>query len=114
MFTVLGADFWQLFDIKHSWSDIALRSWFDFRKLKECMSKPFHFICMGSAVVQPEVFTKALAVIKPKSFRADVVDFLNMYRPRTRVAKYGYYWRCTHKQYLNMWIKKGSVPLPED
>jgi len=55
---------------------------------------------MGSAVIHPEVFIKAVAVSKPSKFKADVVDFLDMYRPRTRVAKYGIYYQITHQEYL--------------
>jgi hypothetical protein len=49
----------------------------------------------------PEVFTKALAVVKPEEFKADVVDFLpNQYRPKTRVATYGKYFCMNHQEYL--------------
>lgn len=109
MFTALGTDFWQLF--APDWERVAFNSWFSFQHLKTAMEKPFHYICMGSAVIHPEVFTKALNVVKPKKFRADVVDFMEMYRPRSRVAKYGHYWKCTHKQYLQMWLKSGKVPV---
>lgn len=68
----------------------------------------FHYICMCSAVIHPEVFIKALAVAKPKhEFRADVVDFREMYRPRSRVAKYGKYYRLPVKEFLREWIEKG-------
>jgi hypothetical protein len=62
---------------------------------------------MGSAVIHPEVFVKALAIAKPKEFQADVVDFLpDQYRPKTRVARYGKYHCMTHKEYLTHWLKK--------
>jgi hypothetical protein len=105
MFTALGADFWQLFDT--DWGKLGLASWFYFHRLCQIMASPFHFINMGSAVIHPEVFTKALAVVKPKDFRATVVDFKEMYRPRTRVAKYGEYCECSHKDFLKAWAKVG-------
>lgn len=97
LFTGLGCDFWQLHG---NWTWLARQCQWDFEQLCERMKKPFHYVCMGSAVIHPEVFTKALAVAKPKEFRADVVDFLDMYRPRTRVAKFGNYYQMTHKEYL--------------
>ena len=109
MFTALGCDFWHLFD--NDWERIARRCWFDFKKLEAYIWRDeFHFISMGSAVIHPEVFTKALARIKPKKFRADVVDFLDMYRPRTRVAKYGDYFCLSHKEYLDMWLANKKPP----
>jgi len=108
MFTVLGGDFWQLFDDSNRkcWTKIGLQAWFDFEELCSIMKEPFYFINMGSAVVMPEVFTKALAVVKPKfKFKADVVDFLpDQYRPKTRVSKYGKYWKMDHKEYMKMWL----------
>jgi len=109
-FTALGCDFWQMFGGHLDWASFARRSWKDFYTLCKFMQEPFHFISMGSAVIHPEVFTKVLAVVKPKEFRADVVDFKDMYRPRMRVAKYGVYFLCTHKQYLDAWIEKKAVP----
>lgn len=103
LFTVLGADFWQLFD--SHWELIAYQSRADFGILCGLMKSQFHYICMGSAVVHPEVFTKALAVAKPEKFRADVVDFKMMYRPETRVARYGKYYNMEHKEFLDNWIK---------
>lgn len=101
MFTIPGADFWHLFS--DDWTPLAVQMQRDFRYLCEMMKQgPFHFVCMGSAVVMPEVFTKALAVAKSKEFRADVVDFLDMYRPRTRVAIHGQDYRMTHKEYLDL------------
>jgi len=98
LFTGLGGDFWQLF--AHSWEALAHRSFKDFWVLSNRFKKPFHYVCMGSAVIHPEVFIKAVAEAHPESFRADVVDFKDMYRPRTRVAKYGNYYQITHKEYL--------------
>ena len=109
MFTVLGADFWQLFEPQgRTWADAADRMEADFSRLCTHLSLPFHYICMGSAVIHPEVFTKALAVIGrlPREFRADVVDFLDMYRPRTRVAKYGHYYQMNHREFANMWLEE--------
>jgi hypothetical protein len=99
MFTGLGCDFWQLFN--DSWEIFAKVARDDFSQLCTRFQKKFHYVCMGSAVIHPEVFIKALAVAKPNvQFRADVVDFLDMYRPRTRVAKFGTYYQLTHKEYL--------------
>ena len=53
-----------------------------------------------SAIIHPELFIKAIAVSKPTDFKADVVDFIDMYRPRTRVSKFGTYYKMTHKEYL--------------
>ncbi len=108
LFTILGADFWQLFD--NRWELVAKRSKLDFDYLCDVMRKEFHFINMGSAVIMPEVFTKALAVVHPKKFRADVVDFLpEMYRPMTRVAKYGDYFHMEAKEFLKQWLFFGSM-----
>lgn len=104
LFTVLGGDFWHLF--VQSWEGLAKRSYMDFHALCQRFTDPFHYVCMGSAVVHPEVFIKAIAMVKPKKFQADVVDFKDMYRPRTRVAKYGKYYQMTHKEYLNLWAKE--------
>lgn len=98
MFTGLACDFWQLFDDK--WEIFAKRSRKDFSYLCSRFENEFHYVCMGSAVIHPEVFIKAIAVSKPSKFRADVVDFLDMYRPRTRVAKFGVYYQTTHQEYL--------------
>ena len=98
LFTGLGMDFWQMF--VHSWDSLAQRSFKDFWILCHRFKTPFHYVCMGSAVIHPEVFIKAVADAHPESFRADVVDFKDMYRPRTRVAKYGNYYQITHKEYL--------------
>jgi hypothetical protein len=98
VFTALGTDFWQLF--RDDWTSCAVRAKRDFDILCNRMNKPFEFLLMGSAVIHPEVFTKAEAVVHPKNFTADVVDFLEAYRPRTRVAKYGKYYKMTHKDFL--------------
>lgn len=103
VFTALGCDFWQLFD--DDWAAFARKTYNDFRILcKKMSSGEFHFINMGSAVIHPEVFTKVIAAVKPQQFKADVVDFKDMYRPRTRVAKYGTYHKMTHKEFLTKWI----------
>jgi hypothetical protein len=99
MFTGLACDFWQLFN--DSWEVIARKAKEDFSILcTRFQEGEFHYVCMGSAVIHPEVFIKAIAVAKPPKFTADVVDFLDMYRPRTRVAKFGTYYQMTHQEYL--------------
>jgi len=111
MFTVLGADFWQLFEPQGlSWANAAERMEADFSRLCTHLSLPFHYICMGSAVIHPEVFVKALAVVGrlSREFRADVVDFLDMYRPRTRVAKYGHYYQMEHCDFAKMWLEEAK------
>ena len=100
IFTGLGCDFWHLFSSPDQWADYGRYSFFYFERLVERFKKPFHYINMGSAVIHPEVFTKAIAVVKNKDFTSDVVDFKDMYRPRTRVAKYGTYYQMTHKEFL--------------
>ena len=104
MFTGFACDFWQLFGDRNKWARMGESARFDFDELCGTMSDPFHFICMGSAVIHPEVFTKALAVVKPEEFKADVVDFLDMHRPRTEVARYGEYFLMKHKEFLKQWI----------
>jgi len=106
LFTGHGCDFWQLYGDSREWADLAVRAYNNFDTLVERFSKPFHYVCMGSAVIHPEVFIKAIAEAKQKKFRADVVDFLDMYRPRTRVAKFGKYYKMTHKEYLEKWINE--------
>lgn len=101
LFTALGCDFWQMFASPDDWAFYGRNAWIDYKSLvSRFRQENFHYVCMGSAVIQPEVFTKALAEAKPKEFRADVVDFLDMYRPRTRVAQFGKYYKMTHKEYL--------------
>jgi len=101
MFTGLACDFWQLFE--EDWNIFSLRARKDFYYLCDRFKTYFHYICMGSAAIHPEVFLKAIAVAKPKNFRADVVDFLDVYRPRTRVAIYGKYYKITHKKFFDGW-----------
>jgi hypothetical protein len=98
MFTGLACDFWQL--VCDDWGIIGNRAKVDFDILCKRFESEFHYVCLGSAVIHPEVFIKAIAVSKPKKFRADVVDFMDMYRPRTRVAKYGTYYQMKHVDYL--------------
>ncbi len=106
MFTGLGCDYWQMFGLQ--WDKIGSKCRHDFTKLSYRMVKPFHYLCMGSAVIHPEVFTKALAmVLVTVKFQADVVDFLSMYRPRTRIAQYGNYYCMSHREFLDKWLSKG-------
>ncbi len=113
LFTALGADFWQLFDM--DWEYIALRAKKDFYFLRDLiMKEEFHYICMGSAVIHPEIFVKALASAKPKVFRGDVVDFKMMYRPKTRIvqlANSGRYWNMDHKTFLTNWLKSDDLKI---
>jgi len=111
LFTGQACDFWQLYGNENDWRDAAGKSFLDFKTLINRFKTPFHYVCMGSAVIHPEVFLKAVAEAKPKNFRADVVDFLDMYRPRTRVAKYGTYYKMTHKEYLEKWLKRTKEEL---
>ncbi len=83
------------------WSVLGRYFHVAFETLSSRFNKPFHYVCMGSAVMHPEVFIKALSTNKPDSFVADVVDFKDMYRPKTRVAKYGTYYKMTHKEFFN-------------
>jgi len=93
-FSALGCDFWQLFG--GNWQVFAIRAQRDLGKMVlRFKREDFHYLLMGSAVIHPEVFRSALALAQPKNFRADVVDFLDMYRPRTRVACYGTYYRMS-------------------
>jgi len=99
LFTGLGCDYWQMFD--NDWGLIGKRCKKDFEILaKRFHERPFHYINMGSAVIHPEVFLKAISGVKHE-FYADVVDFLEMYRPRTRVSIYGKYYKMTFKDYIN-------------
>ncbi len=101
MFTSYGADFWQLFKGRAAWSELGGAAFHHFSELRLRFRYPFHYVCMGSAVIHPEVFTKAIAGLNlPKAMQADVVDFKDMYRPSTRVAKYGNYYHISHKEYL--------------
>lgn len=100
MFTIPGADFWHLFKGGDAWQEMGRAAFHHFSELRLRFRYPFHYVCMGSAVVHPEIFTKAISGINLPTFQADVVDFKDMYRPSTRVAKYGHYYFITHKQYL--------------
>lgn len=106
LFTGHGCDFWHLFKGSKSWSLLGEKMFYYFEQLRERLQHPFHYVCMGSAVIHPEVFTKAIAGnIKPE-FTADVVDFLDMYRPRTRISQYGTYYKMTHKEYFDKWLTR--------
>ena len=108
MFTVIGGDFWHLFRGGYAWSQLGALTHVNFGILRDRFMKPFHYVCMGSAVVHPEVFTKAIAGIKLPKFQADVVDFKHMYRPSTRVAPYGNYYCINHLEYLQ-YLRKNLV-----
>src|SRR3989344_8982153 len=103
LFTAIGCDYWQMFS--DDWELIAKRANKGLKLLKERFQKPFHYINMGSAVIHPEIFLKAISGIKHKNFRADVVDFLDMYRPRTRVAIYGKYYQMTFNEFMEKEFK---------
>jgi len=105
LFTGYACDFWQMYGEIEEWEMLASNTFQNFEDLIKRFKKPFHYICMGSAVIHPEVFIKAIAAAKPKKFKADVVDFLDMYRPKTRIAKYGNYHKMEHKKYLVHWLK---------
>lgn len=105
LFTGYACDFWQMYGERDEWEMLSSNTFTDFEDLIKRFETPFHYICMGSAVIHPEVFVKAIASAKPKDFKADVVDFLDMYRPRTRIAKYGNYHIMEHKEYLRLWLK---------
>jgi len=100
MFTGLACDFWQMFGSHTEWRQMGDRAHTDFYSLRIRFQQPFHYVCMGSAVIHPEVFLKAISGVELPEFTADVVDFLDMYRPRTRVAKYGTYYKMEHVKYL--------------
>ncbi len=108
LFSAPGCDFWQTFGSFYQWETLGSIARYGFNRLVDRMKKPpFRFLSLGSAVTFPEVFTKALAVARPKrkSFRADVVDFLEMYRPRTRIAPYGSYYNMEIKEFLQKWMR---------
>ena len=106
MFTSPGCDFWHLFQGSKHWALLGEKMFYYFEELRERFKYSFHYVCMGSAVIHPEVFTKAIASVgKKPEFRADVVDFLDMYRPRTRVSQYGKYYKMMHKEYFYKWLK---------
>lgn len=105
-FSALGTDFWQMFD--NDWELFARTSNRDFDILTKRMTSYFHYLLLGSAVIHPEVFRSALCISKssPRGFKADVVDFKDMYRPRTRVAIYGKYYQMEFKPFLEKLIKE--------
>jgi len=106
MFTAPGCDFWHMFD-KSSWGLLGEQQADDFIELvKRFKRDHFHYVCMGSAVIHPEIFIKAVAEAHPKDFTADVVDFRDMYRPRTRVAIYGTYHEMSHQEYFQHFFRK--------
>lgn len=103
LFTALGCDYWQMFC--EDWGIIGKKSKRDFKLLENrTHSGPFHYLNMGSAVIHPEVFLKVISGVKKENIKADVVDFLDMYRPRTRVAPYGKYYKMTHKEFMKGWL----------
>ena len=104
LFSGQACDFWQMFGTADDWAEFGRDSFFNFKVLTRRFITPFHYICMGSAVIHPEVFIKAVAGAHPEEFVADVVDFKDMYRPRTRVAKFGTYYKMTHKEFLARWL----------
>ncbi|MDP1614196.1 MAG: hypothetical protein Q8L68_00195, partial [Methylococcales bacterium] len=113
LFSALGTDFWQLFC--DDWYLIGNKCQHDFYELCRIIKDDnFIFINMGSAVILPEVFTKALAIVgieNLKNWRSHVVDFLpNQYRPLTRVAKYGTYFVMDHKEFLSKWLN-GEIEI---
>tara|TARA_Y100000310_G_C20675201_1_gene812639 strand:+ start:137 stop:751 length:615 start_codon:yes stop_codon:yes gene_type:complete len=99
LFSCPACDYWAMFK-KDKWDLLAKKASKDLETLHNRFQKPFHYINMGSAVIHPEVFLKAIQGLKHNNFRADVVDFLDMYRPRTRVAIYGKYYQMTHKEFM--------------
>ena len=111
LFTAPGADFFHLFGNAKDWESLGRTMFYDYKLLCNHMRTTFHYINMGSAVILPEVFIKAVAQVKPEKFTTTVVDFLpNQYRPLTRVAKYGSYVCSDHKQFLSRWLELGKAP----
>ena len=109
MFTGLACDWWQF--SMQDWGVFARFAKVHFEFLVDRFKKDkFHYICMGSAVIHPEVFIKALAFARIHKettwFKADVVDFKKMYRPETRIAQYGNYYHMTHKEFFRRWKTK--------
>jgi len=110
VFTALGCDWWQ-HDMR-DWASFSAYAQESFNRLvKRFVTSQFHYVCMGSAVIHPEVFIKALAFSYASEvsnwFKADVVDFLDMYRPRTRVSIFGNYFTCEHHRFIQSWLKYG-------
>ena len=109
LFTTPGADFWHYFS--RDWtllSDMAYMSMLSM--VERFKQENFHFVNVGSATMHPEVFIKAVATAKPnpENFTADVVDFKDMYRPRTRVARFGTYYTISHVEYFK-YLLEGKV-----
>lgn len=99
LFTGIACDYWQTFE--NDWGILGKKGREDFDLLKKRFhQKPFHYINLGSAVILPEVFLKAISGTK-QEFKSDAVDFLNMYRPRTRVAQFGKYYQMEFKQFFD-------------
>lgn len=109
MFTALGCDFWNMSSSRYSWGVYSDFQWQSMQKLVDRFQIGyFHYICMGSAVIHPEVFIKCVALTHPMNFKADVVDFKLMYRPKTRISdRYGDYFNMSHSYFLNEWLKEG-------
>ena len=109
LFTTPGADFWHLFsgdDVE--WGLLSDKAWLSMHRLiARFREENFHFMNVGSATMHPEIFIKAIAVAKPNSnnFQADVVDFKDMYRPRTRVARFGTYYTISHIEFFKALLK---------
>ncbi len=106
LFTTPGADFWHMFST--DWWLLASKSWMGMHKLiARFKDENFHFMNVGSATMHPEIFIKAVATAKPnpENFQADVVDFKDMYRPRTRVARFGTYYTMSHIEFFKALLK---------
>lgn len=70
---------------------IAQKSFNDFKILCNTISTIGNggvFINMGSAVIMPEVFLKAVTVSKPKRFTVINIDMNEQYRTRSRLIEY--------------------------
>jgi len=87
-------------DITHqhptcSGAALGATSYEDFKLLTDVMTKIDHgvIVNIGSAVIMPEVFLKALTIARNLGFRHNNftvgnLDFMDMYRPRTRVLEW--------------------------
>jgi deoxyhypusine synthase len=87
-------------DITHqhptcSGAALGATSYEDFKQLADTMTKIDHgvIVNIGSAVIMPEVFLKALTIarnlgFRPNNFTVGNLDFMDMYRPRTRVIEW--------------------------
>lgn len=102
MFTGSFCDFWQTFGSEAQHENLGRYYYFFYKELVDRFREDnFHYLCLGSAVIHPEVFIKAIAESKPTKFVADVVDFKkDVYREKTRVACYGKYYNMTYKDYF--------------